>query len=226
MADTCGDSVLVNAYGKGREHSPILNDIPPNSLLYGELYHGDGKMGALYDLLSNKLSDKLRLAIFDAKMIGGMDISMLPLIERREHIIKCFGYVNWAHCVETYWCEDAYDIESAFQEAVARGYEGVVVKQANSQLQFGASCTWVKLKYTATADLRICAIDPSQERIECELPNYYKPLGVKVMNKIKQTLHVGDIVEIEHYGVLAQGGLRHPVFKRVREPNKKVSVDI
>ncbi|MDD5496765.1 MAG: hypothetical protein PHP46_06705, partial [Candidatus Omnitrophica bacterium] len=60
---------------------------------------------------------------------------------------------------------------------------------------------------------------PAQERIEVLVHNgaNSKPVGVKVMNKVKATLKVGDIVEIEHQGILSQGGLRHPVFVRLRE---------
>ena len=38
-------------------------------------------------------------------------------------------------------------------------------------------------------------------------------VGVKVCNKDKALLKVGDDVKIEHQGVLSNGGLRHPVFK-------------
>jgi len=231
MADTTQD-VLINSYGKARTDCPILRELPKDSVFYGELVWDNGWNGALYNLLSHKLDDSLSLFVFDVKVLRGIPVHDLPLIERRNLLLQNIPPLNLSgnyrtnhiFTVQSYYCEDLADVDNAFNDAVSHGYEGIVVKQANQTLKFGASCTWVKLKYTLTADLKVIYIDPSKERIECELIGH-KPLGVKVMNKVKAKLQVGDIVEIEHYGVLSAGGLRHPVFKRVREP-KKVSIDV
>jgi hypothetical protein len=227
VADTrVGGGVLINSYGKARTDCPILKQLPEDSVFYGELTWNGGFNGDLYSLLSHKMDDEMRMFVFDASILHGKDITAYPFIDRREMLLnaipKTLGYV---YVVSSTYCENESDAQQAFDVAVSQGYEGVVLKQANQRLLFGASCTWVKLKYTTTADLKIVSIDPNKERIECELPNR-RPLGVKVMNKVKATLSVGDMVEIQHYGVLSGGGLRHPVYIRKREPNKRVSVDI
>lgn len=234
VADTRGGvhgyPKLINSYGKARVDCPILRELPPESVFYGELTWNGGFNGELYSLLSHKTDDELFMYVFDVSILEGRDVTKLPLMDRRELLLNMLGLWRQGSSmhvatVNSYYCDDKVDIEEAFGAATRDGYEGVVIKQANQVLNFGASCTWVKLKHTLNADLKVIAIDPSQERIECELPNR-RPLGVKVMNKIKQTLQVGDMVEIQHYGVLNGGGLRHPVFIRKRDPNKKVSVDI
>ena len=231
MAETflSSQSMLINGYGRSRVGSPILDELPSESVLFGELYSDEGKNGDLYKLLSNKLGDDLRFAVFDAYCLEGRDISTLSLMERKELLTEWFiGHTpsNLTHIVDTYYCELPNEIDEAFDEAVLRGYEGVVVKECNYPLLFGSQCRWVKLKYTTTADLKVAYIDPNKERIECEIPGRHQRLGVKVMNKDRIKLNVGDMVEIEHYGVLSGGGLRHPVYKRKREAGKRVSVDV
>lgn len=220
--------MLINGYGKARMGGPILAELPTDSVLYGELYFNKGHNGDLYPLLSNKLSDQLRFAAFDISRLEGRDVTGLAFDARRELLIKAIGYGNgtYTHVVDSYYVESEAEAQDAFNEAVAIGFEGVVIKPAHQGLGFGSACNWVKLKYTLNADLRVAYIDPSKERIECEVPGSPKWCGVKVMNKVKQTLKVGDMVEIQHYGVLNGGGLRHPVYMRKREPNKKVSIDI
>jgi hypothetical protein len=230
MADTLNltqSGLLINGYGKARVDGPILRELPSDSVVFGELYFDKGHNGDLYKLLSNKMSDDLMFAAFDAQRLNGYDISNKTFEERRTLLIDAIGKQKHVHVVDSYYLESPADVDSAYDEAIQRGFEGVVIKQANQVLNVRPKCTWVKLKYTTMADLMVVAIDPSKERIECQLPgNGIKTLGVKVMNNIKATLKVGDIVEIQHYGVLNGGGLRHPVFMRKRDANKRVSVDI
>lgn len=226
MADTCNGGVLINGYGKARINGPILDELPRDSVIFGELYMGSGYNGDLYALLSNKMGDDLKFVAFDASRLNGTDISAMSFEERRVLLIGALSNLFHVRVSESYYCEDEADVLCAFDGVVAEGYEGIVVKQANQSLHTGTACSWVKLKYTTTADLRIAYIDPSKERIECEMPFNAKRCGVKVMNNVKATLQVGDMVEIQHYGILSGGGLRHPVYLRKRDTNKKVSIDI
>ena len=67
---------------------------------------------------------------------------------------------------------------------------------------------WVKLKHRRTADCKIHAIDPILERMDIEFRN--RTVGCKLPHKYKSGVSVGDVVEIEHMGVLTGDGLRHP----------------
>ena len=75
-------------------------------------------------------------------------------------------------------------------------------------------CPWVKMKKREMVQCEVWKIDPVLERIEVRVVGGSKDIGVKVPNKIKFKLNVGDLVEIEHMGVLSKGGLRHPCFIR------------
>ena len=77
---------------------------------------------------------------------------------------------------------------------------------------------WVKLKKIHTNDLTVVSVDKISERIDVRL-NKNTTTGVKCPYRYKRRIQVGDVVEIQHHGVLVTGGLRHPSFVRVR-PDK------
>jgi hypothetical protein len=86
------------------------------------------------------------------------------------------------------------------------------------------------MKAKRTADLEVVSISDTQERIEVAVPvtpekDLFVKCGVKVCDKKKKTLALGDIVEIEYQVQLPSGSLRHPVFIRKREKGKEVNID-
>lgn len=210
---------LINKSGKIRHSFPITKELSHiNKKLLGELYWGDGKAKALYEFLKHQADDELKFMVFDVDMPG-------IYLERRIWLIEHISPMPHVWIVDASKAMTKDDIRPNYDFYVeSQHYEGIVVKSGDSRLIMGVS-PWVKIKKKETSDLEIVCIDPTQERIEVLVHNgaSSKPVGVKVMNKIKSTLKVGDIVEIEHQGILSQGGLRHPVFIRLRE-DKCVSV--
>ena len=223
---TNGKPRLVNKYGKGRTDCPITDQLPENVILMGELYYGDGKREAVYSLLSNKESDDLKLLVFDVIQHGGTYTGSMTYIQRRQLLEKLIPKAtSHVSLVPSVMAVDEAEVRALFDQHVKDGYEGVMVK-ANGTLR-GFGCDWVKMKYQTTADLRVISIDPIQERMEVEVPfsGSTRPCGVKLPNRYKPNVHIGDIVEIKHYGVLSGGGLRHPSYVRTREKGKRVSLD-
>jgi len=148
------------------------------------------------------------------------DVDMpLSYLERRSWLIENISPTPHVRIVDSSRVMTKDDVRLHYEHYVnALHYEGIVVKSADSRLIMGVS-PWVKLKKKETSDLEVISIDQTQERIEVLVHNgtASKGVGVKVMNKVKATLKVGDIVEIEHQGILSKGGLRHPVFIRRRD---------
>ena len=207
---------LINKSGKIRYSFPITKELSHiKHKLLGELCWGDGKAKSLYEFLKHQTDDELKFMVFDVDIPG-------TYIERKlwlaDHIFPMphVRLVDWSRALTKDDIKIHYDCY-----VNGMGYEGIVVKSADSRLIMGV-CPWVKLKKKETSDLEVISIDPTQERIEVLVHSAMgsKPVGVKVMNKIKATLKVGDIVEIEHQGILSQGGLRHPVFVRLRDDKK------
>ena len=209
----------VNKYGLIRYDYPVTQSIPPalrkhHFILIGELYYGDGKNGALYDLLQNKENDALNFYVFDILSLG-MDatpIAKKPFIERMERLWE----LGLECQVQGMMVENPLQLTIYFESIIKLGYEGIVVKDLNSPLMLGPS-NWVKMKKKDVSEFQVCSIDPVRQRIEVVVdtstPGVHKRVGCKCSNKDKRTLKVGDVVKIEHQGILAGGGLRHPVYK-------------
>jgi len=204
---------LINKSGKIRYSFPITKELSHiNKRLLGELHWQDGKAKALYDFLEHQTDDELNFTVFDVDL-------PLPYLERRSWLIENVSPTAHVRLVDASRIMSKDDVRLHYEHYVnVLGYEGIVVKSGDSRFIMGVS-PWVKLKKKETLDLEVISIDPTQERIEILVHNgpTSKPVGVKVMNKVKATLKVGDIVEIEHQGILSKGGLRHPTFLRKRE---------
>ena len=219
LVKTDASCYTVNKYGLCRLNYPITESAKRlkgaslgDFILIGELYYGDGKKGRLYDLLSHKESDALNFMPFDIVQFKGVSVGKATLVDRLEMMhelgvdptIQNHGRV----------IDDKEQLNEYCEWVKEQGYEGIVVKGLEGVLIFGP-CNWIKLKYKDQSDFRVTLIDPVKERIEVVVytPTTLRQVGCKCSNKDKATLKVGDTVTIEHQGILAQGGLRHPVFK-------------
>ncbi len=207
---------LINKSGKIRHSFPITKELSRiNKRLLGELHWADGKAAALYEFLKHQTDDELNFTVFDVDM-------PLPYLERRLWLIENIMPAPHVRLVNASRIMSKDEIRLHYEHYVnALHYEGIVVKSGDSRFIMGVS-PWVKIKKKETSDLPVAYIDPTMERIDVWVQlsddnHIGKMCGVKVMNKVKATLKVGDIVEVEHQGILSQGGLRHPVFIRRRD---------
>lgn len=219
---------LQNKYGKLRWNFPVTDAFKGiKCIVLGELHWGDGKNGALYDFLKHKEDDGLYFTMFDCLEYEGISLRLLSLMKRREALIDIIQriHMGWVYLSKSVWCENIDEVNECIEENKRDGYEGVVIKPAHSVFNGGSN--WIKIKHTATMDLSVARVDPALERIDVWVPsesaNTATLCGVKVMNKVKATLKIGDIVEIKHFGRLSQGGLRHPSFVRKRYDKTKPS---
>lgn len=187
--------------------------------LYCELFYGEGKNQALYQLLKHKDSDDLNFIIYDMAIRGVVDTR--PLVERKEMITELFRKKYLGQCRLV---TNATEAHTYALYVMGQGYEGVVVKSLDSVFQVGP-CPWVKIKCRDTNVYEVHSISSTQERIEIIVPlpntsglpspNSHTlgiSCGVKVSAKHKKNLKVGDKVVIQHLGVLDSGSLRNPIF--------------
>lgn len=203
-----GTCHLINKSGKIRLSCPITEELKHIEYpLLGELYWGDGKAGSLYELLKHQTDDRLKFMVFDVDLPR-------PYIQRRRWLRRYIKATDHVSVIDNYLAYSAVNVMYFYNYLTSNGYEGVVVKSHDSRLIMGP-CPWIKIKKKETIDLKVVAISSTQERIE--VLNNDKRVGVKCLNKDKVNLKVGDVVEIEHQGVLSGDGLRHPVFIRKRD---------
>ncbi len=217
------DSFLLNKYGKKRTNFKVTKHVDKmmeghhSYVILGELIYGRGQLGDLYKLIQNKHGDGecLDFYPFDIAMLDGVDLKNKSWITRAEIIdSKCnccrHRFNNNGKLVNS-----IVEVEEYFNEARANGYEGIVVKHLHEPLLYGP-CSWVKMKGKDTNEYVVSQIDPVRERVEIGVVSpsvSLRTVGVKVSSKDKATLQVGCRIKVEHQGILAHGGLRHPVFK-------------
>jgi len=221
-------SYLVNKSGVARYDWPKLDEIASkvghDSILVGELIWALGGKGCLYELLAHRLSDELDFRAFDIVRHKGENILDWPLIDRIE-LLSHLQIPQVSHYLVNSDASVGKGDETRMGTLelfamLAGPYEGVVVKSTDSRYITGP-CEWVKLKAKDISAFPVIFIDPVRERIEIAVPTPVTPpgsintkrVGVKVTDVDKKSLVMGDMVKIEHQGILVGGGLRHPVYK-------------
>src|SRR5947209_9332495 len=113
----------------------------------------------------------LSLFLFDALHADGSDILDLPLRERREVVSAVVPPALQVPHVVT---ADAADAQAFFDNVVARGHEGVVVKARDAAYDAGRrGAAWLKVKPVHTLDLVVLAAEWGHGRRRGWLSNLY-----------------------------------------------------
>jgi DNA ligase-1 len=113
----------------------------------------------------------LRAFYFDCLHLDGADLIDLPLIERRAALT---GAVPAEAVVGSVLTDDAAVADRFFDDAVAAGFEGVVVKDPDQSYEAGRRGSgWLKVKPTHTLDLLVLAAEWGSGRREGWLSNLH-----------------------------------------------------
>jgi len=91
---------------------------------------------------------------FDILFLNGRDLMSLPLSERRKYLVEVVPPEYLAEGVE---CQNEVELMRFYDEALKKGFEGIVVKDLNSPYEIGQrTYTWLKLK-------------PERDTIDCTI---------------------------------------------------------
>jgi len=210
-------SLLINKSGKARMDFPIIDDLRSmidRAELVGELYVMSGKQGEFYDLQKNFKPEELRFVVFDILEYNGENTKEWPLIERKELLAEVITKTAHVRVMPVRIASNKAELLRIIDTAYNAEYEGVVVKNMDGRYITGP-CSWVKIKRKDENIYSVSHIDEALERIEVMVggPMVARPVGLKVSHDLKKTLKIGDLVRVEHQGILSKGGLRHPIFK-------------
>jgi DNA ligase-1 len=116
-------------------------------------------------------SDPLTAFFFDCLLLDGTDLIDLPLLERREALLATLPPAALVGSIIT---DDPDEADVFFDEAVAAGYEGVVVKDPARPYEAGRRGSgWLKVKPTLTLDLVVLAAEWGSGRREGWLSNLH-----------------------------------------------------
>ncbi len=113
----------------------------------------------------------LRAFYFDCLHLDGVDLIDLSLVERRGALT---GAVPDEALVGSVLTDDPEEADRFFEDAVAAGYEGVVVKDPDQPYEAGRRGSgWLKVKPTYTLDLLVLAAEWGSGRREGWLSNLH-----------------------------------------------------
>lgn len=113
----------------------------------------------------------LTVLAFDVLHLDGDDLLDRPLTERATALAKL---VPAESRVRSVVCEDAATAQDVFDEAVAAGYEGAVVKALDAPYAAGRrGAGWVKVKPVHTLDLVVLAVEWGSGRRKGLLSNLH-----------------------------------------------------
>ena len=113
----------------------------------------------------------LRAFYFDCLHLDGVDLIDQSLVERRGALI---GAVPAESLVGSVLTDDPEMADRFFDDSVAAGYEGVVVKDPNQPYEAGRRGSgWLKVKPTHTLDLLVLAAEWGSGRREGWLSNLH-----------------------------------------------------
>ena len=123
------------------------------------------------DVTSMAARTPLKVAFFDLLHVDGVDLLDQPLTERMQRMRVVLPSELLVHRT---LCETPAQVATVFTDAVAGGYEGVVVKNPSSAYAAGRrDSAWVKLKPRHTFDLVVTAAEWGSGRRQGWLSNLH-----------------------------------------------------
>jgi len=136
-----GEVLAVDQEGKPLPFQVMLERTVPRELTPEELAERMAKVRVTYKA-------------FDILYINGRELTSLPLSERRKYLLEVVPSEYLAEGVE---CQNEVELMRFYDEALKKGFEGIVVKNLNSPYEIGQrTYTWLKLK-------------PERDTIDCTI---------------------------------------------------------
>jgi bifunctional non-homologous end joining protein LigD len=186
-------------------------------------------------------TDLAKLTLFDVPWVEGWGASSeVPYALRRECLEKMFndaaliwteGNVQLIELIDTITtCELVETCETLLADALASGWEGVMVKDVDAPYCSGRrSKAWIKVKGKQTYDCRVVGFQPGQGRYDgaagALLVSYQgKTIAVAggLTDAQRQDIYdhpekwVGKTAEVECQQLTPSGSMRHPALVCIR----------
>jgi DNA ligase-1 len=136
-----GEVLAIDQEGKPLPFQVMLERTVPRELTPEELAERMAKVRVTYKA-------------FDILFLNGRELTSLPLSERRKYLLEVVPPEYLAEGVE---CQNEVELMRFYDEALKKGFEGIVVKNLNSPYEIGQrTYTWLKLK-------------PERDTIDCTI---------------------------------------------------------
>ncbi|MFQ6068138.1 MAG: ATP-dependent DNA ligase [Candidatus Bathyarchaeia archaeon] len=191
--------VAIDSNGQPLPFQTLLERTVPRKLSPEEVNHRKKKVA-------------VTVRVFDIIYLNGRELTGLPLFERRKYLVKV---VPSEYLVEGRECQNEIELMGFYEEALRRGYEGIVVKALNSPYEFGQrTYTWLKLK-------------PERDTIDCTLVKALYGRGKRAGFYSSFLMAVRDPVEKKLYTIGKVSNLSEKIMEELRNivESTKISQD-
>lgn len=124
------------------------------------------------------------------------------------------------------------NIKALMENFVAQGYEGIVLKLADSSYVGGKSVAWCKVKPKETVDLKVMKVvigggkhAGKMGALICDFNGVEVSVGSGFSDedRLEFMTNTPEIIEVAYQEVLKSGSLRFPTFVRVRDDKDEVT---
>jgi DNA ligase-1 len=202
-----------------------------NMVFDGEIYAGDwnNTMSIIASDKTGKDKDtkSAKLYVFATLTLEEwLTQKAKPYKEQMRLDNAAFKYVEMIPSYPVYSFDE---LAICYEDALNRGYEGVVLKEINSSYPFKRSKNWLKYKPVITEDLEIIGYEEGKGRNQGRLGKFicnFKGHQVDVGGGFSDALRkkfwqerdemVGKIIEVKAQEETKEGSLRFPIFVRLR----------
>ena len=126
-----------------------------DAVLDGELIAGKGMredFNLLQQVLSGERQGQLRYVMFDVTHLGGLDVSAVPLLTRKDLLASLLEGAPPQLGFSSHGIGNAH---AAFQAAQEAGFEGIISKRCDASYHPGRSDDWRKSKAQASAEFAV-----------------------------------------------------------------------
>jgi DNA ligase 1 len=164
----------------------IVHDLKTN--VNGDNWILDGELtvpGGFRKLLKRNVEDKLKISLLSKKLPGmfnvfdilefqGENLTLKPLVKRKKILLKNVHSGEHMRIVP-FQIENSEKVREHFKKALEEGFEGLVVKKADSIYEPGKrSGEWLKIKREETIDVNVIGATQSTGSI---------PFGALILEK-------------------------------------------
>lgn len=205
--------------------------------LDGELWLGRGAFEACVSIVRahdpRRAEEwrQLRFVVFDSPVVGGQ--IDLPYEERHAHSERVLQAAPYAEPVAIYQCEDEAHLATELAAALARGGEGLMLREAGSLYERTRSHSLLKVKSFDDAEARVIGhsrdskLEGALGALVCEMPltgvQFKVGSGLAMSDRLnfKHAMSlwpVGTVISYKYQGLTdANSKPRFPVYLRRRD---------
>jgi DNA ligase-1 len=155
---------------------------------------------------------------------------ILTYLERKKRLHEIFKDSDHVKIVDGIKVNNIKEAKEAYTKFLELGFEGAVLKEANSVYPFKRSKYWLKWKPFYSEDLEIVGHEEGEGRNKGRLGKFlcnYKGVIIGVGGGYSDKLRekywqereemLGKIIEVKYWEITPDGSLRFPIFLRLRE---------